>query len=107
MEWLGIHIPDNIKEELITSEKPVSRSVEIAVAIAEELIQYCKQNSIPFGFNIESVATRKEEIDASLGLLNTVRALLQVNGFRTEVNNKNGHTVLTEKEQHIVPGITT
>ena len=48
------------------------------------MIQYCKERSIPFGFNIESVAIRKEEVEASLGLLNTVNGLLKSNGFRQE-----------------------
>jgi hypothetical protein len=85
MEWLGIHIPEDIKEELKASTSAVSRSVEIAVAIAKELIQHCLEKSIPFGFNIESVATRKEEVDASIELLNTVRELLKINGLRSEV----------------------
>jgi len=88
MEWLGIHIPDDIKEELKMSAKPVVRSAEIAITIARDLIQYCQERSIPFGFNIESVATRKEEVDASLELLNTVRELLHVNGLRDEVKTK-------------------
>ncbi len=82
MEWLGIHVPENIKEDLNSSENPVARSVEIAVAIAEDLIQYCIERSIPFGFNIESVAIRKVEIEASVELLNTVSGLLKVNGLR-------------------------
>lgn len=85
MEWLGIHIPEDIKEELKVSTSPAGRSVEIATSIANDLIQYCQQRSIPFGFNIESVATRKEEVDASLELLTTVRELLKVNGLRSEV----------------------
>ena len=85
MEWLGIHIPDDISEELKGCTNPVARSVEMAVAVAKELIQHCQQKGIPFGFNIESVAIRKEEIDASLELLNTVRELLKANGLRTEV----------------------
>ena len=84
MEWLGIHVPENIKEDLNTCENPVTRSVEIAIAIAADLIQYCKERSIPFGFNIESVAIRKVEIDASVELLNSVSALLKANGFRGE-----------------------
>ncbi len=93
MEWLGIHIPDDIKAELQASTNPVARSVEIAVAIAKDLIQYCQARSIPFGFNIESVAIRKEEIDASLGLLNTVRELLRVNGLRDEVVKRSRQVV--------------
>lgn len=88
MEWLGIHIPEALKEELKVSSSPVARSIEIATAIAKELIQYCQEKSIPFGFNIESVATRKDEVDASLELLNTVRELLKVNGLRSELKVK-------------------
>lgn len=88
MEWLGIHIPDDVKEELKASTSPVARSVEMAVAIAKDLIQYCREKSIPFGFNIESVAIRKEEIDASLELLNTVRELLTANGLRSVKEHK-------------------
>lgn len=85
MEWLGIHIPDDIKEELKVSENPAARSVEIATAIAKDLIGFCKERSIPFGFNIESVATRKEEVDASIELLSTVAELLKNSGVRTSV----------------------
>jgi Methylenetetrahydrofolate reductase len=82
MEWLGIHIPDEIKENLVTSASPVARSVEIATTIAKDLIDYCQARSIPFGFNIESVAIRKEEIEASVELLHAVSGLLKANGLR-------------------------
>ena len=85
MEWLGIHIPDEIKEDLKVCSSPVARSVELATAIAKDLIQFCQEKSIPFGFNIESVATRKEEVEASIELLNTVRDLLKVAGLRSEI----------------------
>lgn len=83
MEWLGIHIPDDIKQELEVCENPAARSVEIALATAKELISYCQEKSIPFGFNIESVATRKIEVDASLELLSTLSQLLKAKGIRT------------------------
>jgi 5,10-methylenetetrahydrofolate reductase len=95
MEWLGIHIPEDIKEELKASTNAVTRSVEIGVAIAKDLIQYCQERSIPFGFNIESVAIRKEEIEASLELINTVGQLLKINGLRTEVK-KHAHQLVDE-----------
>jgi hypothetical protein len=83
MEWLGIHIPEDIKRDLETCENPAERSIEIALATARELITYCQEKSIPFGFNIESVATRKAEVDASLELLSTLTELLKSKGIRT------------------------
>jgi 5,10-methylenetetrahydrofolate reductase len=84
MEWLGIQMPLAIKEELMTCSNPTARSVEIATAISTYLIEYCLEKSIPFGFNIESVAIRKEEIQASLQLLGIVHDLLKQNGLRHE-----------------------
>jgi hypothetical protein len=94
MEWLGIHIPDKVKEDLQVCTNPVSRSVELAIETARELIRYCVERSIPFGFNIESVASRKEEIDASLELLNAVAKLLHASGLRTP--GVQSETVLTK-----------
>jgi 5,10-methylenetetrahydrofolate reductase len=88
MEWLGIHIPEDVKEELKGCSNALVRSVEMAITIAEDLIQYCQERSIPFGFNIESVATRKEEVDASVQLLNTVSKLLRKNGLRDEIKKQ-------------------
>ena len=85
MEWLGIHIPADIKDELVSCSTPVARSVEMAVNIAKDLVKHCQERSIPFGFNIESVATRKDEVEGSLELLSTVSALLKQNGLRAEV----------------------
>lgn len=85
LEWLGIHIPEDLKEKLQTSPEPLKLSEQIATTIAQELTEYCVKNEIPFGFNIESVSTRKEEIEASLNLLNTVRSIL--NSKITPISN--------------------
>ncbi len=92
MEWLGIHIPEDIKDDLKLSEDPVKHSVDLATSFAKDLIKYCQEKSIPFGFNIESVAIRRVEIEASLELLNAVSELLKANGLRKEV--KAGQTVV-------------
>ncbi len=94
MEWLGIHVPEDIKEELSATSNPVGRSVEIAIGIAFELIRYCTEKSIPFGFNIESVAIRKEEIDASLYLINTIGEMLKEKGLRDGVKKIAPHLIL-------------
>lgn len=82
MEWLGIHIPETQKQLLLQSENILAKSLDICIEIANELINYCFENSIPFGFNIESVAIRKEEIEASIFLVNKTREMLIAKGLR-------------------------
>jgi hypothetical protein len=82
MEWLGIHIPDTLKEELMASENILERSVEVCLHIAEELIHYCSAKNIPFGFNIESVAIKKDEIEASIAMVNQIEEMLKNQGIR-------------------------
>ena len=84
MSWLGIHLPIWLKNELTNCQDILSRSVDLCVEIAEEIIEFCLAKSIPFGFNIESVSIRKDEIEASLYLLNKVDKLLRSNGLRTQ-----------------------
>ncbi len=82
MEWLGIHIPEELKAEFRASENILERSVEVCVTIAKELISYCTAKNVPFGFNIESVAIRKDEIEASIFLVNTIGGMLKELGIR-------------------------
>lgn len=85
MEWLGIHVPDDIKADLNAATDPLERSVEMATGIAKELITFCTERSIPFGFNIESVAIRKVEIEASISLINSIGEILKQKGIRKAV----------------------
>jgi len=82
MEWLGIHIPQAVKEGLNASEDMLQTSVDLCLTIATELTTYCLERSIPFGFNIESVAIRKAEIEASIDLATRVGQLLGEQGVR-------------------------
>ena len=82
MEWLGIHVPDNAKTELLAAENILEKSVEMCINIASELTDYCVKHQIPFGFNIESVAIRKDEIEASISMLNQISTMLREKGIR-------------------------
>ena len=82
MEWLGIHIPEGLKEEFRSSENILERSVEVCINIADELIEHCIAKNVPFGFNIESVAIRKDEIEASIAIVNTIGGMLREKGIR-------------------------
>lgn len=82
MEWLGIHIPDQLKTELELSEDMLKRSVEECLDIAAELIAFCSERCVSFGFNIESVAIKRDEIEASIDMVNKIAAMLYLKGLR-------------------------
>jgi hypothetical protein len=77
MEWLGISIPSWLKNDLSRSGDILLESMNICKSIARELLCFAKSKNIPIGFNIESVAIRKAEIDASIELLHFVNNLFQ------------------------------
>ncbi len=76
LEWLGIDIPKWLKNDLYHSEDILSKSVESCKHISSDLKDYCDEKKIPYGFNIESVAIRKEEIEASIDLLKYVKTMM-------------------------------
>ncbi len=76
MEWLGIDIPTWLKNELQHSHDILAKSIEICKATAVELLDYCNEKNIPIGFNIESVAIKRDEIDASIELLKDIKVHL-------------------------------
>lgn len=82
MEWLGIHIPEETKQLLTNADNMLQASVNICLTIASALTKFCQQHAIPFGFNIESVAIRKDEIEASIGLFNNIAQMLEAEGIR-------------------------
>ncbi len=76
MKWLGINIPDYLEEKLKNSEDILHDSLKLSRDIFEILYFYAKGKGIPVGCNVESVAIRKEEIDASIELLKDVQKIM-------------------------------
>ncbi len=72
MKWLGISIPRWLESDLIHSDDILQRSVDISEQNWNELRGFAEQKGIPIGCNIESVAVRKVEVDASIELLRRV-----------------------------------
>ena len=79
MKWLGINIPIHLEERLKNSENILEESVKLSRDIFEILYFYGKGKDIPVGCNVESVAIRKEEIDASIRLLNEIKSIINNN----------------------------
>lgn len=76
MRWLGVSVPRWLENELDHAQDILSTSVELCLAILQDLIEFCVPKGIPLGCNVESVSIRKTEIEASIELVHRVRQLL-------------------------------
>jgi len=74
MKWLGISIPRWLENELLHAADFLEQSVELSVRNWREIQDYARAKGIPVGCNVESVAIRKAEVEASLELLRRVAA---------------------------------
>jgi len=72
MKWLGISIPQWLENELIHSNDILQQSVDFSEQSWLELKRFADEKGIPIGCNIESVAIRKVEIEASIELLRRI-----------------------------------
>jgi hypothetical protein len=77
IEWLGIYIPAEMKARLLQSKDILSDSVNICLNHAQALTEYCLERNVPFGFNIESVAIKKDEIEATITMTKTIEGILK------------------------------
>lgn len=82
MKWLGISIPRWLENDLVRSGDVLQQSLNACIDHFEELLDYARAKGIPLGCNVESVAIRREEIEASLQLVRDVRALFDAKRTR-------------------------
>ena len=72
MKWLGISVPKWLENDLVHSKDILQQSVDFCEQSWLELKQFADEKGIPVGCNIESVAIRKVEVDASIELLRRI-----------------------------------
>ncbi len=72
MKWLGISIPRWLENELMHSQDILEHSLKVCAGNWAELSDYAGSKNIPIGCNIESVAIRKVEVEASFELLRQI-----------------------------------
>ncbi|MFF2481421.1 methylenetetrahydrofolate reductase [Paenibacillus sp. NPDC058071] len=76
MKWLGISIPKWLENDLVNSNDILDKSINLSKKIFEELFEFGVEKGIPIGCSVESVSTRKVEIDASIQLTKDIRAVM-------------------------------
>ena len=76
MNWLGINIPRWMENDLVRCKDITDESIKQNLRIVEELYEYCREQKIACGFNVESVSPKKSEVDASVNLLAEIKKML-------------------------------
>lgn len=76
MKWLGISIPRWLENELKFSTDVLDKSIQLTNKIFEELLEYGMDKGIPVGCSVESVSTRKVEIEASIQMVNDIKSMI-------------------------------
>jgi 5,10-methylenetetrahydrofolate reductase len=76
MKWLGISIPRWLENELKYSSDVLDKSIQLTTKIFEELYEFGLEKGIPIGCSVESVSTRKVEIEASVQMVKDIKVML-------------------------------
>jgi hypothetical protein len=68
LTWLGVDVPRWIQSELQHSDDVLTTSYDQSLSSALDLIAYCRRLGVPFGLNVESVSSRRAEIEQAVRL---------------------------------------
>lgn len=73
LRWLGVSVPRWVANELERDRDTLGVSEAHSLGIAAEMADFCTSLQVPFAFNVESVSTRRVEIEATVELAVAVR----------------------------------
>ena len=77
MKWLGISVPPFLESRLKNSIDILKSSVALSTEMFDFLYKYGLAKGVSVGANVESVSTRKVEIEASLELLKNIKNIIK------------------------------
>ncbi len=81
IRWLGIAIPDATAAAILNDAAPLSRSIAICCEILRRILDQPYVEQIPLGLAVESVSINKDEIAASIELVEALREVAEERGL--------------------------
>ena len=73
MRWLGVNIAPETERAILGAANPLAKSIEICRDNLRRILDGGYAGQVPLGVNVESVSINRDEIDASIELLHTLR----------------------------------
>jgi len=77
MRWLGVNIAPETEGAILGAANPIAKSIEICRDNLRRILDQPYADQIPLGVNVESVSINRDEIDASVELVHSLREVLQ------------------------------
>lgn len=65
IKWLGMHVPEEVQQRILTAENPVKESMNVLCEILKDVLLQTAGSGVPLGINVESLSIFKEEIDGA------------------------------------------
>jgi hypothetical protein len=81
IRWLGIAIPDATAAAIMDDAAPLSRSIAVCCDILRRILDQPYADQIPLGVAVESVSINKDEIAASIELVEALREVAAERGL--------------------------
>ncbi|MDP9280496.1 MAG: hypothetical protein M3P38_00170 [Chloroflexota bacterium] len=77
LKWLGVRIPVETENAILTAADPIRRSIEICRDNLRRILDHEYVREIPLGINVESVSINRDEIDASVDLFRVLEGVVR------------------------------
>jgi hypothetical protein len=77
IRWLGIAIPDATAAAILDDAAPLSRSIAVCCDLLRRILDQPYADRIPLGIAVESVSINKDEIAASIELVEALREVAE------------------------------
>jgi hypothetical protein len=81
IRWLGIAIPDATAAAILDDAAPLSRSIAVCREILRRILDEPYAEQIPLGIAVESVSINRDEIAASIELVEALREVVAERGL--------------------------
>jgi hypothetical protein len=75
LRWLGVDVPRWIANDLLDADDTLAASLDACERTFRDLWSFAHSHDIPLGCNVESVSIARAEIDASVELVERIRAI--------------------------------
>ncbi|NTW00438.1 MAG: hypothetical protein HGA19_03925, partial [Oscillochloris sp.] len=84
LKWLGVIIAPETERAIMDDAAPFSKSIQICCEHLQAIMECATDNAVPLGINIESVSTHRDELAASVELVQALHTVAA--GYQRSVN---------------------